>query len=1067
MVLAAAGGIGAGGYFWWQNNRVQEWRTRADAEYAKGNWNLARGFYGRYLSKKRDDLDALKRYADASSKIPEKRQSMLGASAQAYQQYLYFSPHAPDAQNALLAIYDKIPSWPDLEHYSEQFLLDRPDDAMLLYYRAKAKAHGGNQDDAIAAYRDLIGKGSAPAKAYDELAALLQAKGLPNEAEQTVVDAVKAHPDDVQVQLAAMRYYASVPSPAGVRRHLDEALRLAPNNPSVLYEGARAAFQEGEYSNAIERAEKCLTVDPKNTEAAILLGHAYALRENTPKAIEALQKLDRLARADNPEAVVLLADLLYSQTRIDEAKPLVAEYVDSYPNQAPIADYFKGRELLAQGKFADAADVLDTVAEKLPNFPPAQFFLAYAYIESEQRELGRTTLETYVRQNPGDKKASALLAREFGPPMSVQEAQQSASGLLANDNASAVDLVNAARQVAQSAGGPPSKEDLEVLKQLLNEALRRDPKLALGYRALADMQISTGDLDGAQQTLDRAKAAGVPEAEFFRTEARLALSRKDVEGAKGHLDAAFAAETVTLRDVQDWAEFFAGSQQRDLSEYALSKGREKLGAGAEAALAVERATIASRFDTPDSALATLNDAATKAAGKDELSASLNAARLEVARRFLLESGPAEDNRKKAGELIATARKQDPRDPTAMALEAQMLLKKEPPDIPGARALLQTVLDTDGKNVIALLGLAEIEYHQGNSLTALRYAEQAASIAPRSVPVGLLRAQLYMDLNRHLEAQAALDGVLSQDTGNIQALRMAVESCIASDRIPQAEERLKRLEDVAANDPSQAQVVQSLRGKLYAANGRGGEGESVLRAQYEANKDDLDALRNLATTLASLKRLPEAEALYQEYTERHKDSTQAWVDLARLRTMQDDPDAASRASEALTRALLIDPNNVQAIRQMIQVQLRRGNLLEALNWCNRYLDREPDNPEVLYQKAVLLRQRGELPEAVKSIDRAIGMADQAEYKALRGLIYVDLKDYAKALQDLQEVASGPSGSTAQVDLALAESYLATGRNELARQYYESAQRKVTNEQQPVDPQRMKAIGDRVKGLEGTT
>ncbi|MDX9976110.1 MAG: tetratricopeptide repeat protein, partial [FCB group bacterium] len=795
LVLVVAGAVGAGGYYWWQNNRLQEWKTRAEQEFAKGNWSLSRGFYGRYLTKEKDDLDALKRYAEASANIAEKREAMLRAAAQGYQQYLYFSPRATEVQDSLLALYEKLRSWPDLEHYAEQFIQDRPDDTQLLYYRALAKARGGNRDEAIAAYRDLIARPGAPAGVYDELAGLLLAQGLPNEAEKVIAEAVDAHPDDVQVRLAAVRYCTTAQSAMGVQRHMEEALRLAPNDPAVLMEGAKAAFQARDYALAIERAEKVAAADPGEVEAPILLGHAYALRENAPKSIEALQKLDRLARADNPEAVILLADLLYSQNRGEEAGPYIKEYVDSYPGQAPIAEYFTGRELLAQGKYAEAADTLSMVSEKLPGFPPAQFFLAFSYLQSEQRDLGRTTLETYIRQNPNDKKAAALFAREFGPPVSAKEAQESANGLLANDNASALDLVNAARQVAQSMGGAPGKEDAEVLKQLLNEALRRDPMLAIGYRSLADMLMALGDLDGARQTLDRAKAAGVAEPDLLRTEAGLALALNKPEEARARLEAGMAVEKLTTREVEEWSEFFAAKGQRELSEYALQKGQERLGADSVGAIAVQRATLAARHDAPDVALKALDDATAKAADRTELAATLNSARLELARRFLLEGKGAVENQEKARELIALVRAQDPREPTAMALEAQLLLKKEPPDIAGARALLQTVLDADGKNVIALLGLSEIEYHQGNPLTALRYAEQAATIAPRSIPVVFLRAQLYMELNRHLEAQAALDTVLSQDGANVQALRMAIESCIASDRLPQAEEKLKRIEDV--------------------------------------------------------------------------------------------------------------------------------------------------------------------------------------------------------------------------------------------------------------------------------
>jgi lipopolysaccharide biosynthesis regulator YciM len=151
----------------------------------------------------------------------------------------------------------------------------------------------------------------------------------------------------------------------------------------------------------------------------------------------------------------------------------------------------------------------------------------------------------------------------------------------------------------------------------------------------------------------------------------------------------------------------------------------------------------------------------------------------------------------------------------------------------------------------------------------------------------------------------------------------------------------------------------------------------------------------------------------------------------------------RAQSALTRALILDPRNSEALREMADILMSQRNYTDALAVADRLLSFRPDDAEMLYQKAIMLaRDPEQLPESLALINRAIEQQDDAQFRSLRGSIYLMQQNYGDALLDLESAARGQRETTAQFDLALAEAYAGTGDRARAQRHLDAARQKAS-------------------------
>lgn len=115
---------------------------------------------------------------------------------------------------------------------------------------------------------------------------------------------LKDNPDDLQGWIMLARSYSVLGKPDKAREAVDNAVRLAPNDPDVLTLKARIVREanggkENDETTAILR--KVLEIDPKNMEALWFVANAEAAQGNKDKAREMLQQLLDQIPENNPD----------------------------------------------------------------------------------------------------------------------------------------------------------------------------------------------------------------------------------------------------------------------------------------------------------------------------------------------------------------------------------------------------------------------------------------------------------------------------------------------------------------------------------------------------------------------------------------------------------------------------------------------------------------------------------------------------------------------------------------------------------------------------------------------
>jgi len=1068
LLFVLLGAAVAGGFYIHRQRQIQRWHEAGEKYYNQGKYHLAKSNMGLYLHNHPKDISALRTYVDASLHLVENRRGNLKAAAVGLSQMLKYmpddDPRRPDVVQELLQTYKKTQSWGNLRYFAKQQLDAHPDNQDFAYYNALALYRQGRFDEAEKALDKLVSEKTHHAAVYYMLASLLSDRRLASQALDVLDKGLKAMPKDPAIRVERAKYFWDRHDYATAMKEVDKALELDPDDYDALVTKAHFDNEHRHFDPAIELAKHALKVDPHQGEAYSILSHAYKRTGRIKEAIKLLSNMDPLLRVDNPATMLALAELQYANKDLDGGDKTVDEYLASYPSHEAIRDYFAGRRALLEGDYEKAIKELSLVYEEQPTFAPAQFFLIVAYLEAGRRQEARSTLEVYLRNYPDDENARALMAREFTRYDDPNSMLDMASGVLANPGSDAPTLVQAALPMFNTAlmqGNTDRAADLA--KRMLEEAIRRDPKLAEAYTGLADVNTALGDTGKAHQAIQRALKAGVPESELALSEANIDFREQHIDDVEKRMESAFAAPHLKSDQVLRWTKFLTSRNLDALALKGIGIAIKKLPDEDQLPLLIDKARILADKGQIDAAHKLIEQVTPRVAGADDsVVQGLNDAKLQLAQSLLNSKQPGAVARARA--IVEPIRSDNPSNVKANLIYANVLANAPQPDYKGAESVLDKILDKDPNNLRALLARATVNVSQGNFDAATKDAQRAVVVAPAFLPAQLRLADILIQHDELSRAQVALQKALAMHSDNFELMvRLATVYLRQRDRA--SAHRIIGQLDKAADNAEQKQRVAALHSQLLQLGGDYAQAEKVLRQQYKDAPDNLDIAHNLAKSIANQGRRKEAADLLEAFCKRHPDEAAAWIELGQIYEASDDKALISKAMTAFTRALIIEPANTDALREMVQTQTKLGNYTDAMAVADRYLSLKPDDAGMLYQKSLLLtRMASSWPKAEELVTRAISIDDEPQYRSLRGFIYLNTKNYQGAIDDLEAVAKRQTVTNAQLDLALSEAYLGAGKRKQAQHFLNSALKKA-KEGEPLDKNRLKRVQEGLKKKEG--
>jgi putative PEP-CTERM system TPR-repeat lipoprotein len=285
------------------------------------------------------------------------------------------------------------------------------------------------------------------------------------------------------------------------------------------------------------------------------------------------------------------------------------------------------------------------------------------------------------------------------------------------------------------------------------------------------------------------------------------------------------------------------------------------------------------------------------------------------------------------------------------------------DYDAARADYQAALALDAQSLPAQLGLAQLEVAQGAVAVAERRFGDAVDAHPGSSEARLARARWYIERQRFDAAQADFEAALAQLPEDLSRARMESLAGLAEAQLGRrdpaaAHETVERLAGIAGGHP----LTQFLRARL-----------AFEARDYSAASTYLDDVLSKAPDYAPAKLLQgavnlasgnyaQAEMFLKSVVVGDADNVQARKMLAAARLGLQQPQGAL---DILRPAL--DGADASVLAMLGQASVRAGAYDDGLEYLERSLAADPDNPSVQLELAAGYLASGRVDEAITALE----------------------------------------------------------------------------------------------------
>jgi protein O-GlcNAc transferase len=440
-----------------------------------------------------------------------------------------------------------LPLFAQLE--AESRVRHHPLSAAILSAYAHALAASGNLPQATARMKSAVSAEPQNAQLHDDLGSLYAQQKLWSDAQQQFNTALHLDPQSpaAHLHLALALQAQGLP---GSLAELQQSHQLAPENPVILLELAKALSGSGNDSDAIPLLYDLLKADPSNTDATLALALALQRTDRAEQAVALFRKV-LAAQPDNPFAATDLGMALTQAQRAQEAVPILQHAVTLAPDGVT-AHQDLAAAYVQLNQFTDAEAQLKAALQIEPNISQLHYDLGLAYKMQDQATEAIPEFEAAETLDPTQPEAPYALGLLY-----LQQGR----------------YADAARELKASLSLRPSNgegwstlgsvynhlDQLPEATAALLEAIRQLPEQPDPHLTLANVYIKQKKLDEA--SAERKVAASHMRSNMNRQRAEVATNSGDSLLKAGDLAGAAAQFKQALTFDPTYSEAHLGLAQ--------------------------------------------------------------------------------------------------------------------------------------------------------------------------------------------------------------------------------------------------------------------------------------------------------------------------------------------------------------------------------------------------------------------------------------------------------------------------------------------------------------------------
>jgi len=561
------------------------------------------------------------------------------------------------------------------------------------------------------------------------------------------------------------------------------AADLMPNDPKLQVQAGTLLLMRGRFEDAKTRARMALAKDPKNVQAALLMGNAMAGLKDFEGAIKELEEAAQLDPGA-AGAYTSLGMIHLQQGSRPEAEAAFRHAVEIAPNNAT-AHLALAQYLLGTGALKNAEAELLKAHEVDQKNPLAIRGLAAFYTATNRPADSEKYLKLLVANDTSVGRASTLTLAEF---YIASRRYDEAVALLKPLLDRRETVIGAQTRIAFSEFAQGKKADAY---RDIDSVLKRAPRNAMALVTKSRFLVSDKKLEEALNYAKRAEVAEPGSASPHY----LAGS---IHAALGHREEAIAAFNEVIR-----LNPRAAAAQTQLARLNLQKG------DSDAAMDLAKSAVRNAPNSPEARLALIRTLLTK-------------------RDFA-----------QADAMLKPVEKAFPNAVPVLVFRGtvDLFLNR----LPSARAAYDRAATLDPSSAEVLRGQIALDLAMKKPDDARKRAEAWVEKNPTNANGLLALAQVYGAQNDGQKVEATLKRIIQQAPSELTAYAMLGRLYIAQSRLDDAR---RQFEDIVAKQPK-AIGAATMVGMIYEMQGRKSEARRQYEKVVQLDSTAGVASNNLA------------------------------------------------------------------------------------------------------------------------------------------------------------------------------------------------------------------------------